>query len=81
MTLIDNWPRCWRLTSVQAALVLVLLNIATVAQEQLLPLFGFAIPPHILPWVNAVLGLAVIVLRAIAQPGALDPKPPEGPTS
>lgn len=68
LRLIDNWRHCWKLSSVWAATLLVVLN---VLQQELLPLFGFAIPPHVLPWVNAVLGIAVIVARAIAQPDAL----------
>jgi hypothetical protein len=74
---IENWHRCWRLTSVQAATVLVVLN---VLQQEVLPLFGFAIPPQVLPWVNAALGIAVIVARAIAQPDALTGSaPPRSP--
>lgn len=68
LRLIDNWRHCWKLSSVWAATLLVVLN---VVQQEVLPLLGFAIPPHILPWVNAVLGIAVIVARAVAQPGAL----------
>lgn len=68
MKLIDNWHRCWRLASVQAAAALTLLS---VLQTQVLPLVQFAIPPEAWPWVTAVVGVAIVVLRVIAQPDAL----------
>ncbi|WP_422099109.1 hypothetical protein [Variovorax sp.] len=66
--LIEEWRVLWKLSSVWAAGLLVGLN---VLQQELLPLVGFAIPAQILPWVNAILGVAVIIARAIAQPGVL----------
>lgn len=78
LQLIPGWRRAWRLSSVRAAAVLVLLPIAEALQQQLLPLFQFAIPPAAWPWVSAVCGTAVIVLRLLAQPGALDdPRSPD----
>ncbi|MBN9477395.1 MAG: hypothetical protein ABS43_03695 [Bordetella sp. SCN 67-23] len=71
MKLIDNWHRCWRLTSVQAAVVLALLSLI---QAEVLPLFQFAISPRVWPWLTGCLGLVIVILRVIAQPGALDPR-------
>lgn len=64
--------RAWRLYSVQAAAVLAVLS---VLQAEALPLFRFAIPADVWPWVSAVMGAAVVVLRLVAQPGVLDEPP------
>ncbi len=70
LKMIEGWTRGWRLTSVQVAAALVMLQLL---QEQVLPLVGFAIPPAWMPYVNAGLGLAIIGARFVAQPGALKP--------
>lgn len=75
MQLIQGWNRAWRLTSVQAAALLVLLS---VVQQEVLPLFQFAIPEHWWPWISASFGAAIILLRLIAQPGALTGGPESG---
>jgi hypothetical protein len=72
MKLIDGWQRGWRLTSVQAAASLVLLN---VLEQEVLPRFNFVVPERWMLWINAGLGLAIIALRVVAQPGALDEPP------
>lgn len=68
MRLIKGWQNAWRLTSVQAAALLVLLS---VLQEEVLPLFAFAIPEHYWPWITGCFGAAIILLRLVAQPGVL----------
>lgn len=78
LQLIPGWRRAWRLSSVRAAAVLVLLPLAESVQQQLLPLFQFAIPAAAWPWVCGIAGAAVIVLRLVAQPGALDEPKPAG---
>lgn len=70
MKLITNWRRCWRLRSVQAA---ALLSLFSVLQAEVLPLIEFAVPARYWPWVSAVVGVAIVVLRIIQQPGALMP--------
>lgn len=64
VTLIPNWRQAHRMWSVRIAAVLSLLS---VAQAEILPLVGFAIPPKYFPWVTAVLGVSVIVFRQIRQ--------------
>lgn len=74
MKLITNWRRCWRLRSVQAA---ALLSLFSVLQAEVLPLIEFAVPARYWPWVSAVVGVAIVVLRIIQQPGALVPSDTE----
>ena len=68
MHLIEGWKNVWRLTSVQAAALLALFSLI---QAEVLPLFQFAVPERYWPWVTASFGVAIVVLRIIAQPGAL----------
>jgi hypothetical protein len=63
--LIKQWKQSWKLTSVQAAALLMQLNIINV---ELLPLFHFAIPTQTMSWINALLGTSIIILRLIVQP-------------
>ena len=78
---IAGWRRAWRLASVQAAAALALLGLL---QAEVLPLLQFAIPPRAWPWVSAGFGIAIVLLRLVAQPGALAPgepsPPPKGPS-
>lgn len=66
MKLIPDWKRALRFASVQAALALAVLSFL---QVQVLPLFQFAIPADVWPWVSAGFGTAIAVLRVVAQPG------------
>lgn len=68
--LIEGWRNAWRLTSVVAAFAL---TIVSLLQAQVLPLFQFAVPAAWWPWVSAGFGLAIVVLRVLAQPGVLPP--------
>ena len=63
--LIKQWKTSWKLTSVQAAAMLAILNIVNL---EILPLFNFAIPAQTMSWINALLGVSIIVLRLIVQP-------------
>lgn len=64
MSLIPEWRKCWRLTSVQLAILTAVLNAAAGA--------WVAFEGHISPvaWasVNAALGIAIAVARNIPQP-------------
>lgn len=72
---IPEWRRAWRLTSVQAAALLAALS---VLQAEVLPLIEFAVPQCWWPWVTAGFGIAIVLLRVIAQPGALGRGPADG---
>ena len=61
----EGWPMSWRLHSVYLSGALAGLSLL---QAQVLPLFAFAIPANVYPWITAVLGAVVIVGRLIAQP-------------
>lgn len=62
--LVEDWRQGLTWASVWAAAALVFLQLL---QEQVLPLIGFAIPPAWMPWVNAGVGLAIIVARFLKQ--------------
>lgn len=64
MKLIPDWRRAWRWFSVQAAAGLAVLSFL---QAQVLPLYQFAIPPKLWPWVTAGFGTAIVLLRVVAQ--------------
>jgi len=75
--LISNWRDSWRMSSVQAAALLALLN---VINAEILPLLHFTIPPSWMNWLNALLGIAIIVLRLVLQPPlAVGPEKREPP--
>lgn len=74
--LIPGASRAWRLTSVWAAALLMLLSLV---QADVLPLVQPLLPPEVWPWVSAGMALAIVVLRVIAQPGALLPPTDDGP--
>lgn len=65
MSLIPNWRAAWRFASVQAAALLALLSFL---QVTVLPLYQFAIPADVWPWVTAGFGTAIGVLRVLSQP-------------
>lgn len=71
-SLIPQWRRCWRLTSVQAAALLAALSLL---QADALPFVQALVPPQVWPWVTAGFGIAIAVLRIVAQPSALQPAP------
>lgn len=64
MTLIPEWKKCWRLTSMQFAILTAVLNAAAGA--------WVAFDGHISPiaWasVNMALGMAAAIARVIPQP-------------
>lgn len=72
MKLIPDWKRAWRFASVQAAVLLALLSFL---QVQVLPLFQFAIPADVWPWVTAGFGTAIAVLRVWQQAMPAEPDP------
>lgn len=69
MSLIPDWRRAWRYASVLGAMALTVLS---VLQATVLPLWQFAIPADMWPWVSAGLGTAIALLRVVAQPGLHD---------
>ncbi len=69
--LIPDWRLAWRFASVRAAALLTLLSIV---QAEVLPLIQFAIPAGAWPYVTAGFGIAIIVVRLIAQQGLLQDK-------
>lgn len=74
--LIPGARRAWRLTSVWAAALLMLLSLL---QADVLPLVQPLLPAEVWPWVSAGMALAIVVLRVIAQPGALAAPDDDGP--
>jgi hypothetical protein len=64
MNLIPEWRKCWRLTSVELAIITAVLNAAAGA--------WVAFEGHINPvaWasVNMVLGVAMAIARVVSQP-------------
>lgn len=72
MRLIPQWRRAWRLLSVQAALLLTILS---ALQADVLPMLQPVIPAGVLPYVTAGFGLAIVLLRVMAQPEAAVPPP------
>lgn len=73
--LIPGWWRGYRLTSVQAAGLLMLVSLL---QTDVLPMFKFTIPPAAWPYVAGGFAAAIAVLRVLAQPGVLGDKPKDG---
>jgi hypothetical protein len=69
--LIPDWRMAWRFASVRAAALLTLLSIV---QAEVLPLIQFSIPATAWPYVTAGFGIAILVVRLIAQPGLLQDK-------
>ncbi len=78
--LIPNWRLSWRFTSVQAAALLAVLS---AVQAELLPTFEAAVPAQYWPYVTAAFGVAIALLRILAQPSLEQPNylstlPPDG---
>jgi hypothetical protein len=74
-SLIAGWQRSYRLTTMQAAALVMLFSLL---QTDVLPMFKFTIPPAAWPWVTGGFAATIAVLRVLAQPGVLDPKPKDG---
>lgn len=70
--LIPEWRRALRFNSVRAAALLLVLSML---QAEVLPHLQAFIPPEWWPLVTAGFALAIVVLRVLAQPGALDQAP------
>ncbi len=70
MKLIPGWRRAWRYFSVMAAAAL---GVLSVLQIEVLPLFQFAVPPRVWPWISAGFSVLIVVLRLVAQS---EPKEP-----
>lgn len=64
MNLIPEWRKCWRLTSVQLAILTAALNAAAGGWVA----FEGHISPIVWASVNAVLAIAIAVARNIPQP-------------
>lgn len=74
MKLIPEWRKAWRMTSVQLAIVGVVLNAAATGWSS----FQGHVDPLVYAIVNMVLGIAVAVSRVIKQPKlAEQPDQPE----
>lgn len=61
--MVENWKDAWKWLSVHVALVIAVVNAAQV----MLPQFQALLPPDTFTWINAGLGVAVIVARLIPQ--------------
>ena len=61
--MVNDWKNCWKWFSIHAALIIMLVNTA----QQLLPQFAAMMSPATFAWVNAALGVLVIVGRLAAQ--------------
>ncbi|MBE8590759.1 hypothetical protein IQK56_07340 [Pseudomonas sp. MAFF 301449] len=71
MTLIPEWRKFWRMTSVQLAIIGVALNAAAAGWSA----FQGAVDPLIFASVNMILGIGVAVFRVIQQPKLRDGEP------
>lgn len=74
--LIPEWRRAWRLSTVWAA---ALLGALSMVQAEVLPQLQALVPPQRWPWVTAGFALAIVLLRIVAQPKALDPSTGDHP--
>lgn len=74
--LIPEWRRAWRLSTVWAA---ALLGALSMVQAEVLPQLQALVPPQRWPWVTLGFALAIVVLRIVAQPKALDPNTGDRP--
>ncbi|ELB2912186.1 MULTISPECIES: hypothetical protein [Vibrio] len=63
MKLIENWKKAWQLWSVQCAFFMALVNVAI----SLLPLLQQELSITVYALVNALLGIALAVLRVLSQ--------------
>lgn len=62
---IPNWRQGWRMTSVQAALLLAFFS---AVQAEVLPMFQPLVPAKYWPAVSGVVALLIIVFRLWSQP-------------
>ena len=63
--LIPEWRNALRLRTVWLATAITVLS---VVQAEVLPLFEFALPPHVFAWTTSLLATVVIVLRRFEMP-------------
>ena len=70
MSLIPEWRKAWKLTSVQLAVLGALVNAAAAGWS----LFQGAIDPLVFASVNMVLSMAVAASRVVKQPALDQPK-------
>jgi hypothetical protein len=64
MNLIPEWRKCWRLTSMQFAILTAVVNAAAVGWVA----FDGHISPILWASVNMILGMAAAIARVIPQP-------------
>jgi hypothetical protein len=64
--MVPDWKDAWKWLSVHVAIVIAVVNAAQI----ILPQFQGLLPPDAFTWINAGLGVAVIVARLIPQPNA-----------
>ncbi|MEO8640950.1 hypothetical protein [Pseudomonas sp.] len=69
MTLIPEWRKFWRMTSVQLAALIAAVNAAAVTWS----VFQGAVNPLVFASVNMVLSVAVAVARVVQQSKLRDP--------
>jgi hypothetical protein len=74
---IANWRQGWRMTSVQAALLLAFFS---AVQAEVLPIFQPLVPPQYWPAVTGVVALLIVVLRLWSQPSLHEEQAPQEPT-
>lgn len=72
-TLITEWRKAWRFSSVQAALVLAALSMA---QADLLPYVQPLVPAKYWPFVSLGMAVAIMVFRLLAQPSLEERREP-----
>lgn len=70
MSLIPEWRKAWKLTSVQLAVLGAALNAAAAGWS----LFQGAVDPLVFAMVNMGLSIAVAVSRVVKQPALDQPK-------
>ena len=76
MTLIPEWRKFWRMTSVQLAIACAVLNATAAAWS----VFQGAVDPLVFAGVNMVLSIGVAVARVVQQSKLRDPvEDPEQP--
>jgi hypothetical protein len=75
MKLVPIWKQAWRLSSLQLAVLMAVLNAAAGGWTY----FNGYIPPMVWASVNMMLGIAVAVARVIPQPNVTgtDPQAPQ----
>lgn len=74
---IANWRQGWRMTSVQAALLLAFFS---AVQAEVLPIFQPLVPAQYWPAVTGVVALLIVVFRLWSQPSLHEERAPQEPT-